>query len=272
MFYESLKESLKKYNEENWIIKDVRQFRGIPTIYELRETSIETRDEKIEMMIKLIRLIDWIGYTWSLLQLKISNKMNQGQYNQAFSNAITYAKKENIVVWSLQKLLTLLVQDVNCDMPNTFKNAVLLECLRWEQNALWVRNFDAFFWSELTEEEKIELKQRTQVDWLTWLKDLDWKAVSFSEDAKDWSKIFISNRLELSRITTENLIFILNKKIINNEVHKDMQELYENMDKISWKKRRGLLKTILTSVLFAQDYKKYEHLVRCLSIVRRAWA
>jgi len=118
-------------------VNEVEQFRGVTTVYEIREMPIETRDEKIEASILLMKLVKWIWYPWSLANLKLSNKFNEGQYNQAISNAISYSRKEAIVVWSLQKLLTILVQDINTQMPTTFKESELKKCLESEPNELW---------------------------------------------------------------------------------------------------------------------------------------
>jgi hypothetical protein len=38
-------------------VNEVEQFRGVTTVYEIREMPIETRDEKIEASILLMKLV-----------------------------------------------------------------------------------------------------------------------------------------------------------------------------------------------------------------------
>ena len=105
MFYDVIKALALK----EW----VKNFRGVPTMYEIRNLPTETRDEKIAVIIKLIQVIEGIWYTRSYRDIKLVKTFNEKLYSQSLSNAIMYASKPNLAIWGLFKALCMLCQDVN---------------------------------------------------------------------------------------------------------------------------------------------------------------
>ena len=248
MFYNSLK---KNTNE-------VIQLRWITTITELRQMPYETQNEKIEIAIKLIKLLNWLNYQWLMKWFDLVEDFNEKLYRQALSSAITYARKPDVVVWFIFKLLLILIKELNKEMPKYPDLSTLKECLDSKADEYWVRDFTKFFELELTEHEKKEITKAKSMWELTWSKDVHWKALSFLEELQNGTKVSLTERWDLNKLLNTDIQYILWTKIEANEVEDDLKEIYINLEYVSWRKKRWVIQTILVAVLFNQPYDKYK--------------
>ena len=227
--------------------KDIENFRWVPTVYEIKWMSTETRDEKIAIIIRLISVIEGIWYTWSYKDMKLTKRFNEKLYNQALSNATMYAAKPKLAVWGLFKALLILCQDVNHWFNvKVFSKKKLAECFE-----VW--KYDDYFNHRMTEEEKEKVENRE----LDGMKDLDWKAMSFHFKLKNGEEVSISRRLDVNNIRNPDLLYILDTL----ERDADQQYILDNIEKTNSKKKRFIIVDLFISCVFKQPITKYKKLV-----------
>lgn len=242
------------YNFLKEEVKTPVHFRGVPSIIEIKRMNIDTRDGKVEAAIRVLWFINWLNYQWSFKDTKIANKFNDRLYKQAISNAITYSKKTEIVVWSLFKMFLLLVQDINIGMSKNCKMEEFKKCLEADKDEYGVRDFNSFFTNHITEKDKKILAKDIEI---TWRRDVDWKTQTFTIELKDKSIYVISSRLDAMKVKNDDIINYLDNKELKDEI----KYIYENIDDVYWRKRRWVYQDLFFATLFEQTYDKYNWLL-----------
>jgi hypothetical protein len=245
------------YKELETIVKWVEEYRKLPTVYSVKEESVETRDDRLKLALRLIRIIRWLKYEWAYININWEHVFNIWKYNQAIANCVSYYNKPTIIAWSFVKLLELIITDLNLQLPQRPNFKVLEELIKNKSES-----FDDFFDWKLTEAEKKHMWEKKWNGTITWLSDFDWKLMSFNLKLKDWSDILLSDRSQLMKLKNEDIIYILDNKLTDGSISEWAMFIYSNIEKISPRWRRAIYIALITSALFRQDYLKYPLLAK----------
>jgi hypothetical protein len=72
------------------IVKDIEQYRNLPSIYNIQRMDISDRDSKIEVVIRLMKFINGMDYQGSYSNMTKKIPFNERKFNQAFATAISF--------------------------------------------------------------------------------------------------------------------------------------------------------------------------------------
>lgn len=236
-------------------IQEVEKYWMLNTVDSIRSTSIETRDEKMLLAIRLVKLLNGIKGRYRI-NTRVSKPLNMQAYNQAIANATSFYKKDTIIWGKLAELLELLICDIELELPAKPNVKILKELI--DEKAT---NFDKFFEDKFTEGEKKLLSAKKEQDNLTGSSDLDWKAKKFSVIISDKTEYKINERADLMSMKNVDIKFVLEETDIKEFVTWELQEMYMNLEVFESRSRRSVLQAILTAALFQQKYNKYPALV-----------
>jgi len=239
------------------IVKDIEQYRNLPSIYNIQRMDISDRDSKIEVVIRLMKFINGMDYQGSYSNMTKKIPFNERKFNQAFATAISFYWKKHIVVWIFVQILENLINDLNMDVPDKANYQILKDIIEGPVKEWEIREYDDFFDQALTADEKEVITEKKKNNDLTWLSDIDWKSMSFLFTWLDKTDISIASRADAMTIKDNDI-----KNIIDNQLEKDALTewclmIYNNIWKIQWNKRRFIYIYLLTAALFRQDYKIY---------------
>lgn len=250
------------YQELREIITSKEQYRWLPTVYEIKGTSYDTRDNKMALVIRIIQLLNWSKLNTMSNLFKAQRPFNEKAYRQSIANCVSYASKPEMVFGNLINALVELVADLNVWLPQKFDKRLLREMINTQIETNTKQEYDDFFNGSLTDYEKGAIEDKKQKNELTGQSDLDWKAMSFVFNIKGKDVIF-NNRNEINKLTLDETLVLLEQKIKDNWFHCSWLEiLYSNMDKLEGRSRWPVIKLMLTAMLFIQDYNKYPWLVK----------
>ena len=81
------------YQNLKLIVKGVEQHRGLTTIAELKTMHSETRDDRMEIAIRLIRLIDGLKFPGVFNDMDKQIPFNRQSFNQSLATATSFHLK-----------------------------------------------------------------------------------------------------------------------------------------------------------------------------------
>jgi len=254
------------YKDLAKIVTSVENFRWLPSIYEVREMPYSTHNEKMSLVIRLIRLINWMSYQWSIWRIDIQRAFNKQTYRQAIANASTYWNKSDIVVGKLVDALWELVSDLNIWIPAKPNLVLLAELVNKEIETNEMQDYTDFFANSLTDEQKELIEQRKRSWWLTGQDNNDWQVMSFIlKDGEN--ELVISDRLWFMKLT--NVIIIQNIEELLKQDHCPVVEfIFNNIDKVAGTSRKPTYALLLQALLFRQTFDKYPWLIKANETIK----
>jgi len=252
------------YNELKEIIKSKEQLKGLITLYEIRNTPFETRDDKMALAIRLIQLLNWSKTLLLSTRYNIQRPFNIQTYKQALATAISHKSNEVVVYGGLSNALVELIAELNLWLPQKLNSKLLKELVLKQIETNEKQSYDDFYAGILNDFEKDTIELKRQNNELTGQSDIDWKAMSFVFNIK-WEDVVITSRWQISGLTNTEVIKLIEDKISTNWFHcPEVEKLYRNIDKVQWTSKAPVLKLILISMLFIKPYNTYPWLVKNL--------
>ena len=248
------------YNEINKVVTSVEQYRGASTLYELKWSPIENNNDKMSLVIRLLRLIKGIWY-WGIIKAENQKSMDMKEYKQALSTCLTYNNRTEFVVGWLVKMMIELVWDLNMSLNSKPNYDLLRSLIKKEIDLKEFQDYNEFFSNELTSAEKESIDRRKLNNEITGQSDLDWKSMSFILDTTEW-QVVISDRQSFMKLKMVDLEKAIPPEFSKWWFDKELEYIFMNISLLKPQAKMAMYRLLLTALLFRQEYSKYPWLVR----------
>jgi len=240
------------------IVTEIEVYRNLPTIYNLQRMDISDRDGKMELAIRLVKVINGLNFQGSYGKMKLEIPFSEKKYNQLFASATSFYLKNHIVVWILVQILEVIINDLNMEIPSKVDYKILKNIINQDGYVEGeIREYDDFFDFKLSESEKGLIASKKKNNDINWLSDIDWKSMSFSFKLLDWRDYAVSERWHIMSLKNDDIINILESRLTDGSFTEDVSFIYSNIEKLPNRSKRHVYIWILTAVLFRQEYNIY---------------